>query len=165
MSIAERTRRLFDSESRREERKQALNNLADQVMPDFKRLVNFNAANRTGPAARRLRQLLKDSKAPVAVVDGKRPKMLRLVWDKDLPEQRFYLTVVVNACKFLGADYRERLENYSDLLDDFSALLNSMKLDQVFSKFSSGQHCSGPSKGALKVNGINPDRAVVKLYG
>lgn len=161
MSIAERARGLFSGS--RKEKRQALDGLADQVMPEFKSLTGLNANDRNRPGARKLRQYLQDHKALVAVVDGKRPEMIGII--QELYGSTIYLTVFVNADKFLQSDLKERNDSFAKLLDEFSELVDGQDSHKTFHKFQTPIYLlRSPEEDPLKAKGINPKRVAVRLY-
>lgn len=164
MSISERARRLFDFESRREEKIQALRELTEEVMPEFQRLVDFNASNRKGFDAKRLRQCLEEGKVMVAVVDDSRRRMFSIVSDNgNSVDQSIYLTFVINGRRFLDADFNKRSDEFTHPLRQFSALSVSKKTE-AFAKFPEFYRPS-QSVNALRTIGINPKRAHITQYG
>ncbi len=135
---------------RAERKRQRLEELASEAMPEFEKLIDFHARTRKSFEPKRLRNLLENHKAAVAFVDG--GPFFRLISDSNLLDQVF-LMVVVNPGKFLRSQFGQRNDAISDLLDQFSKARRRFRPGQTISKFDFMLY---PAESTLKANGVNP---------
>ncbi len=166
MAILERAVRHLLPDLKRAEKRTGLIDLADRSVPEFKSLVRFNASHNADGGAKRIRQLLEENNAVVAVVDKRMWPVLRLLHNRPFYDGRVFLTVVINGRKLIESSIEQRNRAMSDLIDQFSRFKSGMKKGDSLSTFAVGkQYWAGPAHHALRDNRINPKNAEVRLYG
>lgn len=165
MAVAERIRKILRPDLRKSERRGDLEELADRSLPIFRDLLNtYVESSHIDFAPKRLRQLLENQQAVLAVVNRRRGQMFRALVDVDDYGQTA-LVVVINARRLIFSSPQQRNEAISTLVEEFAKIRQALPDEAAFmNKSLTPNAWQRQVNGTLMANGYSEGEIAIRFY-